>query len=147
MIGGPLVIDASVACAFIFNEPDRASAQRLFEARARKTMQLVAPSWWSLECGAACWKRVRRGWLSQSEALEANEAFGALAVVLLDTSHLTDIALEVAIHAKISVYDALYVATAEYVGGTLITADRKLIDSLRSRDWPTPVLHINELAA
>ena len=140
----PLVIDASVALSYVWQEIHSVKAHALFSAGLNHSVQLVAPELWSLECGDGCWKRMRRGLASDAEAWEGMRLIDELPVARLDVSHLGKTAFELALHAGITAYDAMYVITADYVGGTLVTADAKLIRALTGARWDTPVMHLED---
>ena len=142
MKAAPLVVDASVTLSYAWQESHSAQAHALFSAGLNGSVQLVAPELWNLECANGCWKRSRRGLASEAEAWEGMRLIDRLPVARLDTSHLANAAFELALHAGITSYDALYVITADYVGGTLVTADAKLIRALSGVRWDTPVIDV-----
>ncbi len=115
----------------------------LAEARAQ-TIQLVAPDLWLVECANGCWKRVRRGVASAQEARAAFQLITAWSVVLMDTSALQDIILDVALENLTTSYDALYIATAQFANAPLITTDTKLLETLRAAQWPGRAMHLSE---
>ena len=59
-----LVIDASVACKWFFNEPLSAEARRL----AASDATFVAPDMILVECANAAWRRVRDGTVTPAHA-------------------------------------------------------------------------------
>ncbi len=105
--------------------------------------QLVVPDFWLLECGNACRNRVARGWLPRSAALAAYGQFKKMPVVRMDTAHLLDHATNLALARNMTAYDALYVATAQYVGGTLVTADARLVEMLQPTELADVVRHVS----
>lgn len=107
-------------------------------------LQLIAPDFWVIECANALWKRARLRHIDASHAVAALEQLRVSPVTQLNTEHLTGAALVVALECRMTVYDALYVATAQYVDGTLVTADEKLLGALRTADWPVRAVHLAE---
>ena len=137
------VIDASTAVAGAFRDPPSEAAWAIFNAASNHQIQLVAPELWELECGNAFWKRVRRRSISDSEAREGFELLMGLPITRIDTEHLQPAALDIGLLYGITTYDALYVATAMFTGGTLVTADRKLSATLLEQDF-SDVVHTTD---
>lgn len=135
-----LVIDASVAAAVVLEEESAAQAASYFAKAQQGTHQLMAPWTFRIECSNACWKRAQRRRLTAAEARAAADHFERLPVVLIDVAGLASAAVDLALYFGVSVYDAMYVATAEYAGTSLVTRDRKLAFALRERGWKSPVI-------
>lgn len=140
----PLVVDASVAVAVVFDEPSSSDARAVIAATQEGRYQLVAPTFWLLECGNASWKRSQRGAVDQREAHERFLHITQLPVTLIDEAPLFVPALESAMWYGITTYDALYAVTADYVGGVLVTADSRLLRALRQGAWPGDAAHVSE---
>ena len=140
----PFVLDASTAGAFILREQQHLAVVRFFASLANSDRQLIAPDFWLLECSNICRKRVARGELTRSEAVTTYRQFKKLPVIRMDTQHLLDYAIDLALAFGLTSYDALYVATAQYVGGTLVTADARLADALRASELAARVRHVSE---
>jgi predicted nucleic acid-binding protein len=119
-----IVLDASVAVKWFASEPGSAEAKSL----ARSDEELVAPELVQVEVASALVKKVLRQQLDLKEARDALslwfEAINDGDVVLLpDADHLAA-ASELALQLAHPLADCLYLALAERLGVTLITADR-----------------------
>jgi predicted nucleic acid-binding protein len=140
----PIVVDANLAGAFVFEEEHTQHAKRVFASVHRKTHRLIAPRFWIQECGNLCLNQWRRKRLNKAELADAFMRTTTLPVALMDTDHLLDAVFPMAMQYELTPYDSLYVATAEYVEAPLVTLDDKLIGALRGGGWPGQVMHASE---
>jgi predicted nucleic acid-binding protein len=127
--GTPIVIDSSVAAKwFLLDEPGATKAHELLLAHRDESVALVAPALLPLEVvnALAC-----RG-LMESDLLDAVAALDAVDLLIapLDRS-LLSASVRVASEDGMTVYDALFVALAEMLGATLVTADRRQASTQR----------------
>ena len=122
-----LVVDASVAVKWLFEEPDSDRAEALLaRAGASDRLKLVAPEILAAEIANALWKRMRRGDIDRQKTLETSEHFQEICPLLLPIEDLAQRALELAIDSRHPAYDCFYVALAEELPAGLITADERL---------------------
>lgn len=143
--GGPLqpfrcVVDASVAIKLFVAEDLSDNAARLFGVLTTgSAAELLVPDLFYIECANILWKHVRRFGFPVSDARAAIQELGALALASVPTSELTVRALEIAVAAGITAYDASYVALAERANTSLVTADERLANTLAGTqhrvDW------------
>jgi predicted nucleic acid-binding protein len=125
-----LVVDSSVVVKWFVPEIHAEAAQNLL----REDFALSAPDLVRAEVGNVLWKKWRRGELS-SEVVEG--VLGDLEgfTLEIETSEpLLRIAWDVARRFERSCYEGLYVALAVRADSQLVTADRKLYNSLREGD-------------
>jgi predicted nucleic acid-binding protein len=118
-----VVIDASVALKWVFDEPGRDDADRLFD------QDLIAPSLWLVEAADALWKRAQRGDLTPSQA---QDRLVALRSAPLATLPLEDDLLEaatLALRLNHPVYDCLYLALALREKTYVVTADKRFCEA------------------
>ena len=118
------------------------SADAVFEAAGRGDVHAIAPQLWSAECANGCWKRVPRGLATREEALENYRRISALPITLIDTTHLAEHACIMALELGITVYDALYVATALFAKATLVTLDASLVQKVRDGSLDVSVTYV-----
>ncbi|MBS0210459.1 MAG: type II toxin-antitoxin system VapC family toxin [Planctomycetes bacterium] len=127
------VIDSSVGLKTVLPEVDSPHAIALCDGFRQGIHELIAPDVFAVEAAHALAKAERKRLLIVGEAS-----------VLFDDLILPDLhpslplaarALEIASHARIGVYDCLYVALAEREQTELVTADHRLIRALR-QDFP-----------
>jgi predicted nucleic acid-binding protein len=122
-----LVVDASVAVKWLFDEPDSEKAEALLASAGEEDdLKLVAPAILPAEVANALWKRMRRGDMDRLKTLETGQRFEGICPLLLPIEDLVHRALELAIDSRHPVYDCLYVALAEELHADLITADERL---------------------
>ena len=130
-----LVVDASVAVKWLFEEPDSERAEALLASAGEDRLKLVAPTILPAEVANALWKRMRRGDMDRRKTLETGQRFDDICPLLLPIEDLVQRALELAIDSRHPVYDCLYVALAEELSADLITADERLY-RVFARDFP-----------
>ena len=114
------VIDASVAIKWVIDEPG--TEQALLLRRDR----LVAPDLLVPECANILWKKVRRGELSEAEAMLAARLLQRAEVELEPMRGLLEPATKLAIALDHPAYDCIYLALAEALSCAMVTADEQL---------------------
>jgi predicted nucleic acid-binding protein len=127
-----LVIDASVALAWVFGDERHDDAWRVVE-RLREGPAWV-PAHFHLEVGNGLLSGLRRGRLSADQARTAVVALGALPIeVDLDTPGraLSDVWPLAARHG-LTTYDAAYLELAIRRGLPLATLDERLVSAARA---------------
>ena len=115
------MIDASVAVKWFAPEPLHESARELLQS----SDQRVAPDWLLIEVANVLWKQQRRGNVKSAEAARILTLLPQL-LTLHAGRDLVAAASDIAIALDHPVYDCLYLALADKVGGQLVTADREL---------------------
>ncbi len=138
-----VVVDASVATKWLFEEPGSAEAARL---RA-PSYDLVAPDLMTLEVANVIWKRIRQGKLTGDAGRLALRALRVVPVRMRRTQTLVDAAWEIALRCNRTVYDSLYLALAMVLGAPLVTADRRFYDVVARNGLGEHMIWIEELGA
>jgi len=114
----------------VLSETDSEGARRLRDDFHAASHELIAPDIFPVECLHALLKAERQkrviGGLPLWQAIMVD------APVLVPHIPLLARAAEIASAARIGVYDCVYVALAEQDGCELVTADAKLVASLRA---------------
>ena len=125
-----VVLDASVVAKMVYPEDSSAAVvaemQRLTEHKA----VFHVPGLIALELGSIGWKKTRRGQGTPAQARVLLEVLRELRPRVWASRLLAEPALEIALSAGVSVYDAAYLTVAVLTEGTLITADRRLVRKL-----------------
>jgi len=116
-----LVIDASVAAKWFFNEPHDDEARQLLARRD----QFNAPALILAEVANIIWKRHRKKEIGSQHAHAAIRALGQYLPQLYPLDIFSERALAIAIALDHPAYDCFYLACAEMTGGIVITADRR----------------------
>ena len=120
------VVDASVAIRWYVEEIHSIHALQLLEAKNI----LLAPDLILPEVGNILWKRVRMSDLSLEIAQLHLVAFTSLDLTLVPSIEIISQAFEIASTLDCSVYDSLYVSVAILREARLVTADRKMYNTL-----------------
>lgn len=124
-----VVLDASVLIKLYLNED---GSRRAVNA-VKKAQALQAPDLLWSEAGNILWKYVRRG---EIDAVDAEAILGEMLqmpIAATPSAELISQALEIANEYDRSVYDSLYLALAVRVDGVMLTADKRLVNSLAGR--------------
>jgi predicted nucleic acid-binding protein len=121
------VVDASVAIKWFVPEPLQDRAQSLLYTEGG---QLEAPDFLIAEVANIAWKKAMRREITASQAnVIPGETRDALAVCH-SSLELIDDALSIALQLRHPIYDCIYLAYAERIGGTLVTADLRLCQAI-----------------
>ena len=131
------VVDASIAAKWFMQENLHAEALLLLASPAR----LAAPDLIVAEIGNIAWKKCLRGEIPQDQAKAMAVAIGGYIPTLLSAADLAERALDLALTLEHPVYDCLYLACAEFLGGFFVTADSRFRDALRGTPQEALVLY------
>lgn len=123
---GVVVLDSSVAMKWFFDEAGSDAAAALLSS----SDSLHAPELLLLECDAVVCVEVRRGNLTRAKAREIRATLRGAGVALHPLGELLDAGVEASIATGKALYDCVYLVLAEALDATLITADRRFVDSL-----------------
>lgn len=136
------VVDASVACKWVIEEPGTAEALGLRRA------QLVAPYLLIGECANVLWKKVRAGELRAAEARFAARLLARSGVEYWAEDSLLEPALGIAVELNHPAYDCVYLALAVALDMAMITADEGFIrKAAQRRAYHGRVLSLGAAAA
>ena len=136
-----LVLDTSVAVKFYVPEELREEALEVLGAAEAGYLELVAPATLQPEFLNALWWKHRRGELSRDEVRNSWERLTAdRPASLYAPEDLMPRAAEITLESGVIVYDALFLALAEDAGAVFVTADGKLLETLKD----TPYAHLGQ---
>ena len=124
----PGVLDASIAVKCFLEEVDSAAARRAVAERA----DWIAPDLIFLEVASVALKTMRKGFLDQAQGAAMVAGASGLLVETVSSLELCDAAFCLASDHGFSAYDAAYMALAQMRGGSLLTADLKLVDRAKA---------------
>ncbi|MCL5264494.1 MAG: type II toxin-antitoxin system VapC family toxin [Chloroflexi bacterium] len=137
-----LVVDANVAAKWYVPELDSEAASAILD----RGDPLFAPDLIIAEFGNVVWKKVSKGELGQSEAVEIIRAFiSSSPVVLRPATVFLSAAFDIAIRYNVTVYDALYLAVALDESCPLVIADKRLGQALRGTELEKAILVLRNL--
>jgi len=136
-----VVIDASVALKwFLMDEKDSRSALRLLEQYLANSVDFLAPSLLEYEVINGLLMAGRRGRIKNEKIADALEAFLDLGLKFIPLSFYFEKALDYAESYNISAYDSSYLALAAEAKAPLITADERLLKTLKNEfAWLRPL--------
>lgn len=134
------VIDASVAVKWFIRENLHEEALTLTE----HAEPLHAPDWVVQEIAHAVFKKWRNGEIDADQARTAVETAPRFLTELYPSLALADHALAIAMTIGHPVYDCLYIACAEAVSGTVVTADVELCNAVEGTQFAHLVQHLGE---
>jgi predicted nucleic acid-binding protein len=124
-----VVIDASVVLRWLLvDEPDRAAALAVRDRIQAGLLKPRQPPHFPMEVASALVLAARAGRL---EAAAVGPLLRSLEAFRLETMHPNDFAssaAEAALELGLRVPDAGYVVCVRRIGGTLVTADRRMFD-------------------
>jgi predicted nucleic acid-binding protein len=135
-----LVIDASVVIKFYVPEILSGNAAELLSRAAEGELLLFAPDLVYPETGNILWKKQRRRELTPEEVDEIVDAIRLLPMIIESSKPIMPLAVSIALHSGITVYDAMYVAVARIYETQMITADKKLTDVLAKTEFKNDVM-------
>lgn len=123
------VIDASVAAKWVLAEADTSAANELLLSDRHR---LLAPASIRVEVAGAILRQYRTDRLTRDLARAACDRWDALVedafVRVLPIDGLYDTAVDLAFQARHALPDCFYLAAAQQLGATLVTADRTLFE-------------------
>ena len=131
------VVDASIAAKWFVQENLHAESLLLLARRER----LAAPDLIVAEIGNIAWKKCLRGEIPRGQAETMAVAVGGYIPTLQPSTSLIERALDLALTLGHPVYDCLYLACTEFLGGTLVTADSQFRDALRGTPYASLILY------
>jgi predicted nucleic acid-binding protein len=123
-----LVVDASVAVEWLFDEPDSDLAKSL------KDRRLLAPDLLLLECCSVIWRNLASGRLAPDAVPEALAILRTAPVRLRGPELLLDEILRYATLLRHPVYDCAYLALAVVNDLRVVTADRRFARAVKADD-------------
>jgi predicted nucleic acid-binding protein len=121
-----LVVDASVACKWFVAEKGSDSAEALLASGDG----LIAPELIVPEVSNVAWLKLRRGEITDQQAIAMVAGLPDLLDEIVPTVQLASRALELARTLDHPAYDCFYLALAEVRQTRLVTDDRRLLTRL-----------------
>ncbi len=135
------VVDASVGVKWLMPELHTDAALRL----QNTGHQLHVPSFFEIEIGNVLWKKVQRGELTSAEGEAALKLIPSLPVILHENRPLLTTTFDLALKTKRTVYDCTYLALAIQLGGKMVTADDRFVNSLAGMPWAGSIIRVQDL--
>lgn len=127
------VLDSSVAFPWVVQETLSAKAEQLRIDFQNAVHELLAPAIFTVELAHALTRAERQGRIPHGQALIAWTDVLRTCPALSPSDPLLPRAIEIASLFRIGVYDCVYVTLAEREKCELLTADDRLVRTLRSQ--------------
>lgn len=124
------VVDSSVAVKWVLPEPDSNQALRVGSEVVLAGNRLILLDIAVPEIVNAIWKRLHRGLASITEARHFLDEVLRSPVTIEPSHRLLRPAFEIAAKYDRSIYDALFVALTQDLGGRGVTADQPLYNAV-----------------
>lgn len=137
-----IVLDASVAAKWLLpppHEPLRDEALQIARGYNERQYEIFIPDVFWAEIANFLWKAARSSRCTPAEARTALEIIFDYSFQSTSSISLLPGAFDIATLYDRPVYDCLYVALAQKIGGELITADEKLANALAAH-YPVKLL-------
>ena len=137
-----LVPDAGVVVKWYVPEPDSEAAVRLLDAR----YELHVPEYCFIEAASVLQRKVAlEGTLTEEEGLACYRELRSVPMTVHPTADLLETAYHLAVRYRRPVYDSLYLALAQQVGGRVVTADGRLYRGVSGGPLDRLVLWLGDL--
>jgi predicted nucleic acid-binding protein len=127
-----MCVDVSVLAKWFLPEEGEAAASKLWERFVGGTI-LWLPASWLAELGSVVAQKVTSGALTLDEADEVVKAATGMPAASVELSRVLRRAVFMATELGISVWEAMYLATAEAAEATFYTADAELYEQIKER--------------
>jgi predicted nucleic acid-binding protein len=135
------IVDASAGVKWFVPEVDSDAAQRLQDP----IHQLHTPSLFDVEVANTIWKKLRRGELSSATSHAIVTQLPLVPVTRHAIGPLVEAAFEFAETTGRTVYDSLYVALAEGLGGQVVSADDRFVNALSATRWCNLIIALRQV--
>lgn len=123
-----LVIDASVAVKWVIEEEGSAAAVAL-----RPNFTFAAPDLLVAECANILWKKTQKGELTPAEGAMAARLLERAGIELMPMGKLLVEATALAVELGHPAYDCIYLAFARQHQWQFVTADTRLLRTVREK--------------
>ena len=131
-----LVVDASVAVKWFFDETGHAAARALLDGNET----LIAPSIVLAEIANAAWKRCRRREVTRANAEEVARLMAGAFSRIVPIEQIAIPAARLSFDLNHPIYDCFYLALAARDRTPLVTADRRILTMGKGRSIETILL-------
>lgn len=135
-----LVIDASVAIKWLVHEHDSWMAVQLRDAG----QALYAPFLLASEIANILWNKARMGEINKESAMRSSNLAMNFPLRWANDVDLLSEAVEISLAIDHPAYDCMYIALANRIRGTLVTADTRLTRAVASTSYETMVVPLQD---
>ena len=118
------VLDASVACAWLFEDESTPSLQKLLDLTV--TCDVYVPALWHIEVANTLIQALRRQRITEQGVIKGWDYLQQMRIHTVSTQSPIETLLEVSQEHGLTAYDAEYLALAQRLGLPLATLDSTL---------------------
>lgn len=136
------VVDASVAVKWVVIEEDAETARRLITSGH----ELHAPRLLASEVANALWRKARLNEISHVDASALVTALRDMPVRWGTDEIISADAIRLALALDRPVYDCVYLALAQHLGGVMLTADLRFANALANSIHSDFVMRLDDYA-
>jgi predicted nucleic acid-binding protein len=137
------IIDASVAAKWFFLEEDHAAALSIL----KRGEPLHAPKFVLIELANIAWLKLQKGEGTPLQAARVPRVALVAFDELHDDADWLPRAIEIAAELRHPVYDCLYLAGAEALKATVLTADRRFLRQAHGTNHENRVILFSDIPA
>ena len=139
------VIDANVALKWYIPETLTSDAVALLENLKEEKYRFFAPDLILPEIGNVLWKKYMKKELSSEEVRFITETIlKTLPIKLYTSKNYLPAAMEIAMKFQRTLYDSLYLALAITEKFCLITADKRMVNSLKETAYSKNIIYLGD---
>ena len=127
------VLDASVAAKWLISDPSeelQQEARKLLTAHTQGQLLFTVPNVFWAELSAVILKAARQMRMLPDDARASIQSLELLTFTTVSSRSLLETAFSIAMAFRCSLYDCLYVALSQSLRYPVITADKRLVNSL-----------------
>ncbi len=135
-----IIIDASVAGKWFFDEPLKEAADYLLQPYYR----FVAPDLLVSEFINIVHKNTRIKKITHSYGCESLKRFHELTIHYIPTLDLMENAYRISCELDHPAYDCVYLAITEKYGGVMVTADKQFYNKVKSSSYSNQICWIED---
>jgi predicted nucleic acid-binding protein len=128
-----IIVDTSVIIKWLLPDEDESLAGKIKQAFATKDLAIAIPYLTYYEVSNVLAIAVKRKRISEETSKKLFTAFLDLEFIVYATKELFTRSLAKSLEFTISSYDASYIALAEYLRVSFVTADKKLLNKVSSK--------------
>lgn len=137
----PAVADSSIVIKWFVPEVLSAEAARL----RTSGRPLHVPDFVNVELANIVWKKIRRATMTRAEGDFILSQLPLLPLTWHPAQPRVPAAFDLADRTGRTVYDCLYLALAVQLGGQLVTADERFVNSLAGTPWAASILRVQDV--
>ena len=135
------VFDASVGVKWFLPEVHSAEARHWRGVPG----EAHVPYFFEIEFANILWKEIGWSEITRADADDILSHLPALPLIRHPDGPLLPLAFDLADQTRRTVYDCLYLALAVQLGGQMVSADERLVNSLAGTPWAASIVRVQDV--